>query len=317
MNARCCTGMLAVLLAVACSPPITVKRTALVPTAYLPARTGSPLNDMEVRIQGEANPVRLSNGKDPISTYEYERVHFGEAGLLIPQAAIGGSAYFAPVRYIEFGGHFYWSSYKWARANNQGVLDFPEDRKVDVWRGGVGLRGNIPITWIDLTISFLFQLDFTKIPEAEFVDQSRGNPFGSYVKDFQFNRIYESTWVYPGAFLQIDKGFLDSTLHLYIILGIERALSNIGFDSKVRNQSTLESAAAIPFGIGLEYKYEWFVVGATFFYPVALGDGLDAGTFGPSLSLSLGVVLGGVEGGILKKEPVNTDWADWIGEETP
>lgn len=303
MNARYCFRVLAVLLVVSCSPPITVKRSALVPAAYLPARTGAPLHDMEVRIQGEANPVRLSNGKDPISTYEFERVYYGEAGLLIPQAAIGGSVYFAPVRYIEIGGQFYWSSYEWTRANNVGVLDFPETRKVDVWRGGLGIRGNIPITRIDLTISFLFQLDFTKVPEAEFVDHSLGNPFSSHESGFEFNRIYESTWVYPGAFLQIDKGFLNSTLHLYFILGIERALSNIGFDSKVRDHSTLESAAAIPFGIGLEYRFKWFVVGATFFYPVALGDGLDAGTFGPSMSLNLGVVLGGVPGGILKDEP--------------
>jgi len=307
MNAKYSWCGLALVMALGCSQTVTVKRTALIPAAYLPARTGAPLGDMEVRIQGEANPVRLSDGSDPVSTDSYNTVYMGEAGVLIPQAQIGGSVYFAPIRYIELGGQFYWASYRWTRANNAGVLNLPKEHKRDVWIGGLGLRGNIPITSIDLTISLMLQIDITRIPEAEFLDASLLYPSQGYKPGFRFNRMYDGTWVFPGFFLQVDKGFLDSTLHLHFILGIERTLQNIGFDWLDRGQSTLENAAAIPIGVGLEYRYEWFIVGATLFYPLALGDRLDVDNFGPSLSIRMGVVLGGKR----EKEP------DPSGEDGP
>ncbi|HOI10516.1 MAG TPA: hypothetical protein PK313_08595 [Myxococcota bacterium] len=285
--------MLLVTSFLACAGTETVRRTALVPAPYLPSRIGEPLDDMEVRVQGEANPVRLSDGNDPIAMRIHDTTYFGMTGMLIPQAHIGASLYFAPIRHLEIGGQFRWASYRWARANKAGVLGFPAERQRDLWQGGLGLRGNIPIRRIDLTISPILQMDFVQVPEAEFVRPSEMYPEQGYPAGFAFSRVYRSTWAYPSFFLQVDKGFLASTLHVHMMIGIQRTLENIGSDDALTGSTSVSSAAAMSFGIGVEYRYRWFVVGATFFYPVAVGERIEAVTFGPSLAMRLGATLGG------------------------
>ncbi len=290
------------VVASACTHTTSVKRTAIIPAAYLPSRTGEPLDDLQVRIQGEANPVRMSDGSDPIATAVHDTVTTGDPGLLIPQAELGASVYFAPIRYIEIGGQFHWASYRWMRANKAGVLDFPEGRERDLWQGGFGLRGNVPFRRIDLTLSPILEINFVRVPEAEFVDSSILHPGQGYPPGYRFSRIFTTTWVYPAFFVQLDKGFLGSTLHLHFLVGLERTLENVGFDWEQRGESSVEGALAIPIGIGLEYRYGSMVLGATFFYPVALGWEMESATFGPSLALRLGVVLGGRDG---KKAPAD------------
>jgi hypothetical protein len=104
-------------------------------------------------------------------------------------------------------------------------------------------------------------------------------------------------------FLQVDKGFLDSTLHVHFIVGLQRTLENIGFDWMDRQKSTVKGAAVVPVGLGIEYRFLWFVAGATLFYPVVLGESLDASTFGPCLSLRLGAVVGGRKDAPAEGEP--------------
>lgn len=277
---------LALLVASACMPEPVIKRTALIPAPYLPSRTGAPLDDLQVRIQGEANPVRLSTGDDPVASTIHDNVAYGDPGLLVPQAELGASVYFAPIRYFEFGAQFHVASWRWSRANKNGVLDFPDGQKRDVWQSGFGLRGNLPIRRIDLTFSPILEINFVHVPEATFVRDSRS---GAY----RFDGMYESFWTYPAFFLQVDKGFLESRLHLQFLVGLERTLTNTGFDTSDPGHSTVRSALAVPIGLGLEFTWKWFAVGATFFYPVAVGDNLEAGTFGPSLALRIGTILGG------------------------
>jgi len=270
----------------ACMPEPVIKRTALIPAPYLPSRTGAPLDDLQVRIQGEVNPVRLSTGEDPVSSTIHDTVLLGDPGLLVPQAELGASVYFAPIRYIEIGAQFHVASWRWSRANKNGVLDFPDGEKRNVWQSGFGLRGNLPIRRIDLTFSPILEINFVHVPEATFVRDSATNRY-------RFDGMYESFWTYPAFFLQVDKGFLESRLHLQFLVGLERTLTNTGFDVSDPGHSTVRSALAVPIGLGLEFTWEWFAIGATFFYPVAVGDNLEAGTFGPSLALRIGTILGG------------------------
>jgi len=194
------------------------------------------------------------------------------------------------------------------------VLDLPVGRRENAWQGGLGMRFNIRVPRIDLTFSPILQIDFVEVPEAEYVNPAILYPGQGYEYGFRFSRMYHSTWVYPAFFFQIDQGFLDSTLHVHLLWGIERALENVGFDWGVSDRSTVRSAAAMPIGIGIEYRVRFWTIGATFFYPIALGLELERGTFGPALALRTGFQFGGRRRS--EARPATTGPADEPGVET-
>ena len=88
-----------VALVAACTPPTAVRRTTLIPTPSLPARVGAPLAGGEGRGGLELNAGHLT------PDLVFEDGEFGDPGVLIPDAHLGGSFYFGLHDLIEVGGH--------------------------------------------------------------------------------------------------------------------------------------------------------------------------------------------------------------------
>jgi len=272
--------LVAPLLASACAPQTVIRRSAFIPGAAVPSRTGGELAKGEVRLAGHINAIRAGNGYVDVDDL-FTQV--GDPGVFIPDFQLGGSAYFGVGPGLELGGQVGFASLEWASRNTPGVLEFPPGRQENLFLAGVGMRYNAPIEHESLRLGFIGELNFVDIPEAIFVDNN-----GVY----EFRRIDHENFMLPNVAMQLGwEGYFDNGSVLpYLLLGVQRSVTNVGFDDQLANldDNTLEGFMAGYIGFGADLRIEGFVVNAAFYVPFESVDRID---FGPSFAFSVGGVI--------------------------
>lgn len=272
--------LVAPLVGTACAPQAVIRRSAFIPGAAVPARTGGELADGEVRIAGHLNAIRVDDGVVDINDLFTE---VGDPGLFIPDFQIGGSAYFGVGPGLEIGGQISYASLSWASRNTVGVLEFPPGRDENLFQFGVGLRYNVPIEHPSLRLGFIGELNFVNVPEAIFVLNG---------DDYEFRRIDHENFMLPNVAVQLgwEELFENGSVLPYLLLGVQRSVTNVGFDDQLINldDNTLEGFLAGYFGLGADLRIGGFVVGATFYIPF---ESVERINFGPSFAVTVGGVV--------------------------
>ncbi len=261
--------------AIACAPNTPIRRSALAPAPTLPSRTGLPLEEGEIRVTGEVNPVRLRDFGD------FNVPDVGSPGLYVPQVQLGGSIYGSPSQGLEIGAQIRYAHLDWSERNAVGVLPFPDDGE-DVFSGGLGIRGSIPIAE-RLTYDITLELSIMEVAQAVFLclDCIDGG-----VGTYTFER-YDSAIFFAPAFATGMSYRINDYVGVFGTFGAQVAVTNIGFDDDLSRlkEDTLEAQPVFPVGAGVELTLGPFVASATAFYPFEFVRDLD---YGPSLSLRMG-----------------------------
>ncbi|TNF33572.1 MAG: hypothetical protein EP329_08175 [Deltaproteobacteria bacterium] len=271
---------LASLLGTACAPQTVIRRSAFIPGASVPARTGGELQKGEVRLSGHVNAIRADAGVVELDDLFTE---VGDPGVFIPDFQLGGSAYFGVGPGLELGGQVSFASLEWASRNTVGVLDFPPGHEENLFIAGVGLRYNVPLEHPSLRLGFIGELNFVDIPEAIFVNNN-----GVY----EFRRIDRENFMLPNVALHAgwEAWFDNGSVTPYLLLGAQRSVTNVGFDPQLANldDNTLEGFMVGYIGFGADLRVEGFVINASFYVPF---DSVERIDFGPSFALSVGGVI--------------------------
>ncbi|MCA9519801.1 MAG: hypothetical protein KC609_02460 [Myxococcales bacterium] len=279
-----------------CAPHTPIRRTALIPNAYIPSRIGRPLDQGELRATFEVNTLRLGG---PTSSVDGRILvaSVGDPGLLIPRLNIGASLYLGVFGGLEIGGQFRYASYNWAQANTVGVLPFPYFAKRDIFMGGAGLRYNLRLP-LRMSLSFLTELNVAGIPQSTFVCKSgQVCDSGYYIPDgsdtttpdgkYVFEKMHTSKFFLPAFFLQFTWAAWRDHIHVYAFFGAERNVKNIGFDPNAANKdnSTLTGFWIGMIGAGVELKYKWVFAGINIAVPLETERAID---FGVSMAFQIG-----------------------------
>ncbi|PKN58095.1 MAG: hypothetical protein CVU56_07445 [Deltaproteobacteria bacterium HGW-Deltaproteobacteria-14] len=272
--------LVAPLFASACAPQTVIRRSAFIPGAAAPARTGGELAKGEVRLAGHLNAIRASDGVVDIDDLFTE---VGDPGVFIPDFQVGASAYFGAAPGLELGGQVSYASLSWASRNTVGVLEFPPGHDENLFQFGVGLRYNVPIEHPSLRLGFIGELNFVDVPEAIFVLNG-----GAY----EFRRVDHENFMLPNVALQLgwEGWFENGSVLPYLLLGVQRSVTNVGFDDQLINldDNTLEGFLAGYVGLGADLRIEGFVLGMTFYVPFESVERID---FGPSFAVTVGGVI--------------------------
>lgn len=278
------THFICLLLAassVACIELTPVRRTALVPTAYVPTRSGAPLEAHETAISGE-----ISTAASP----ELSNPGVGDPGLLVPDVQVGGSLYHGVTSWLELGAQARYASYQWASPNIDGVLPFPSERRPNLFMYGLGARLNKRIAGTRTTLSALAELNAATIYQARYscaLEICDSNTFVSSGVDrgfYDLDGFDEATVGFSNFFVSQSTEVV-SGLHLFSLFGVEKHYKNVGFDTSRESNPLLNYMVTIAGG-GLEYKHAGFGTTLTLFYPF---EGEAALEFGPSVQLQTGV----------------------------
>lgn len=248
----------------------TVERTGFVPGPRLPSRFGRPLNEGEIRIAGELSPVYPS-------VEEASATNDEDPSLLIPQAHMGGSVYFAPVDGFEFGHHLNYSQSRWASPSSSDVRR-PEGTQ-DIWMFGLGLRINARASDL-VTLSLLGGIDLAESNNTDFVASD-----GSIVSGGQFNFL-------GSGMVQVNLDPL-AWLSVYGGVGVGQGLTNrrreteeVGRD--IDAPPDFISYAYFPVAVGAEIHSDVVYFAADLLYPL---EGEDELSLGPAVNLKLGFRL--------------------------
>lgn len=287
-------------LAGACSPNTIIRRTALIPAASEPVRTGLPLEKGAVRVEGHANAM---NTGDTIYSGAWLADAFpdvGDPGVLIPDVELGASVYFGLPRGLELGFQVGYASMDWSHANAAGVLPFPPGEERDLFKGGFGLRYSTDLDDHRLSLGIIGQLDLARIPEAIFVcvDETRcsAHDFSTDIEAseiYRFERIDTEMFFLPNVALQLGWRAMPEVMP-YFMLGAEASVKNTGFeaDPTTLPDDTLETMFVGYVGVGIDVDLDGFVIGGSFYFPFEGEDRID---FGPSFGLKIGGRIGGRE----------------------
>lgn len=290
------TLLLGLFVAPGCAPHTPIRRSALIPNAYVPSRIGRPLDKGELRVTFEVNTLRLGgptwgvDGKILVA-------NVGDPGLLIPRLNIGASLYLGVVAGLEIGGQFRYASYNWASANVAGVLPFPYFAKRDIFMGGPGFRYNVRLPY-RMSLSFLTELNVGGIPQSTFICKSGQTcDSGYYIPDgsdtttpdgkYVFEKMRTSQFFLPAFFMQFTWAAWRDFVHVYAFVGAERNVKNIGFDPNAANKdnSTLTGFWIGMIGAGVELKYRWVFANIIFAAPLETERAIN---FGVSMAFQLG-----------------------------
>jgi len=269
-----------VALVAACTPPTAVRRTTLIPTPSLPARVGAPLAGGEGRGGLELNAGHLT------PDLVFEDGEFGDPGVLIPDAHLGGSFYFGLHDLIEVGGHLQYAHARWSSPNVLNVLPFPKGTRDDFWKGGLGARLNLRLGGdrkLRPALSLLAELEAVGLPEVVFVRQDDGRYGLKEERNFFF-------FVPNGAAhlgLSIELGTSPrQVLHAGGLVGLTTSVKNVGFDELENvDDDTTESFLVSYGGVGVDYRVEFIFIGGHVYLPF---DDQEMVRFGPRLQLQAG-----------------------------
>lgn len=275
-------------LVTACAPETVIRRSAFIPGASTPSRTGGELFEGEVRVAGHMNAIRAN-----ADVVELEDLFTqpGDPGVFIPDYQLGASAYFGLGNGFELGGQLGFASLSWASRNTAGVLPFPAGEEEDLLLGGLGARYNFMLEHPALRLSLLGEFNYVNVPQAVFVLTG---------DTYTFERIDHDSFILPNVALQFgweaalnaEEGGLDYVFP-YLLLGVQRSITNVGFDDQIANldDSTLEGYYAGYIGLGIDARFGRFVIGGSLYLPFETVERID---FGPSFAFNVGGVFGNV-----------------------
>jgi len=270
------------LLASACAPQTVIRRSAFIPGVSAPARSGGELEDGQVRLSGHINAIRTNSDVvhlDDLFTLP------GDPGAFIPDFQLGASAYFGLGSGFELGGQVGYASLSWSHRNTPGVLSFPSGNQEDLLLGGVGVRYNFPIKHPSLRLGALCELNFVNIPEAIF-------KLDSATDEYEFQRVDHENFMLPNLALQLgwEQLFEAGGVTPYLLLGVQRSVTNVGFDNQIANldDNTLEGYWIGYAGLGAELRIQSFVIGASFYVPFQSANRIE---FGPAFAINIGGII--------------------------
>ncbi|MCA9514149.1 MAG: hypothetical protein KC635_04345 [Myxococcales bacterium] len=277
-------------LAAACAPQTIIRRTAFVPAANAPARAGRPLGPGEVRLDGHANalnPVILENGAPDE----------GDAGVLVPDVHLGGSAWVGLPFGFELGAQAYWATARWAKSSADGVILFPRGEEPDLVMAGPGLRWNAPTGGSRFSVALMAEIDRVTATQAVFVCRDaevcdgRAEDGDSARELYELDHVAERGFWLANAALQLGVAIVEP-VYLYTTVGAQQSISNSGFDPRLdsRLADAMHTYWLGTWGIGADFRVDSLVFGVSFYFPFAGED--DIG-LGPAASFKLGVVFGG------------------------
>ncbi|MFO0745596.1 MAG: hypothetical protein U1F43_07980 [Myxococcota bacterium] len=282
----------------ACAPNTIIRRTALIPAATAPVRTGLPLEKGAIRVEGHANGMNVG---DPITDGNWIDNAFpnvGDPGVLIPDVQLGASVYFGLPKGLELGFEVGYASMEWSHRNAAGVLSFPPGEQRDLFMGGVGGRLTFDLDNPMMSLALIGQLDLATIPEAIFVcvDEERCTPdqfSGPFEASdiYRFERVDQELFILPNVALQLGWRPAPNVMP-YLMLGAEASVKNTGFESDPSTlpDDTLESMFVGYVGVGIDLDIEGFVMGGSFYLPFEGEERID---FGPSFAFKIGGRFGG------------------------
>jgi hypothetical protein len=273
--------LLVAISSTACIELTPVRRTALVPTAYVPTRSGAPLEAHETSLSGEISSVTSPQLSNP---------DLGDPGLLVPDLQVGGSVYHGFTSWLELGVQARYASYHWTTPNIEGVLPFPTERAPDIFMYGLGARLNKKIANTRTTLSAMAELNVATIYQARYycaLAVCDGGTFVSSAVDqgfYGFDGFDKATVGFSNFFVS-QSTELTQGLHLFTLFGAEKHYKNVGFDTS-RESNPLFSYLMTIAGAGLEYKKNGFGTTLTMFLPFENESALE---FGPSVQLQTGL----------------------------
>jgi len=250
-------AFLAALILCSCTAPeYNLMRVAAVPAPYVPSRAGYPLSRGTALVQFEANPLLAIHPYWDLDYYS----DIGDAGLLISTTQLGGAAYISTGNHFEMGVQYRYAPLDWMVANATDVPDFPAGGCNGVPIYGCGMRLNGPLLEDGTAhISGIIELNMTPIPEATYV-------LDSETGQWRYRGTETETWLFPAAFLQFDQTFMEEAFDIYMFMGIERSVTNTGFDYDTTgtNEYSVEGTAVCSAGGGFDFIAEgvFFGVGA-------------------------------------------------------
>jgi hypothetical protein len=269
--------LLVVFSSSACVELVPVRRTALVPAAYIPTRSGAPLEAKETAISGEISSITSPQLSNP---------DLGDPGLLVPDLQVGGSLYRGITEELELGVQARYASYHWATPNLEGVLPFPEERQPNIFMYGVGIRTNNKIDGTRTTISAIGELNAATIYQARYscelsvCGDSTFVSSGAELGYYKLDGLDKATVGYYNLSLS-QSTQLTPKLNFFTLLGIENHYRNVGFDTNQESNPLFDYIMTIA-GSGVEYQSGGFSTTLTLFFPFEDESAIE---FGPSMQV--------------------------------
>lgn len=270
-------SVIAIVLALfSCAEPqYNLKRVALVPAPFAPSRSSVPQNPGTVALLFEANPFFAVRPSYDMFSYPSS---VGDPGLLLANTQIGVSMYRWTSAYFDIGGQFRWSAEEWTMASATDVPNFPSGvvNGISVW--GIGMKFNLPLNEARTArFSPMLELNLTSIPEATF-------RYDSHRNQWNYVGTETETWLFPALFFQFDKTLSNEPVDLYGFMGVQRSLTNTGFDYDTTDATeySVKGTMVICGGVGADYcERDYYFGGGIMFSntPQFKNDELSASFF--------------------------------------
>jgi len=224
------------------TPQYNIRRVAMVPGPYIPARSGRVMEPESYMLQLEANPLLALR---PENVFVYSEI--GDAGLQIAYSQLGGSFYLSSGENVEIGMQTRYAFNEWTEPTAWDVPDFPEDAANGVSLTGVGMRYKNKFEDEDFYFSAILEMNLAVIPEATYV---KSNGY------WEYQGCEREQWLFPALFFQLDYLAPQEYFDIYGFLGIEGSVTNEGFDldSCITEEYTVEPIALYIMGAGLDIK---------------------------------------------------------------
>lgn len=281
----------ATLLGAGCDSHLSfIPRSAVIPTAGLPARIGLPLDRGELRLAGQIKAVQIAASP---GTPSVSNVADGSTpGLFVPVFELAGSAYYGLGHGFELGGEAVYGNRAWSYPDADNLIHAPPPMGSSVGEVGGGLRFDMAAPGDAVYISGVAQVDIAFIPEAVYIPPARKTGI------YHLDRLTTHAFALPNFAGMIgwvgarDHGVLVSP---YLLTGYQRTLSNVLLNLDTTPNEDLEYTGLFYAGIGFDVRgphafggIAVFVAGPTSLCVLSCGSGVVAPSFSPALTFTAG-----------------------------